>query len=964
MTAWHRNEYILKGVFLGLWAFVALQVSDNTARIDILWNLGWMGAGLLVGLALGIARLLKMGVRPQQNWGAFPLLVLLENPTLIGGGILIGLVCGVLTGREAAEPWAAHVTNLFNLSFADIRHDQSADGRRPGDWLGYCVAGGALLGFGLYRLRGVEDIRKQFWLGFLVVTALIYLAPNYVGRVPGYKFPDMEAPTQSAVIKAGKNPAARESLVKACEPFAKPETFNEAAFRHTLAKAVADSPKESHDVLAAAADGLTTEMTRQRAADVPAAALATLRAFDARVNLGLFLLIGLPFLYLLIFVSDAEEAVPDVVAFSALLGVSLYLIDLGGLVTIGVYLAYLVPLALYYVYATRVMPGLRVFKHILRGFSYLNLDRLRESIYFFRRALLVDAESPLAKQGMVHLHDTLTVDKIERDPELVQVLDFNLCLDRAERLLNGRPTNNQRAEADRFLDLVEQKGRGFQARVDYLSAVSRAHARDYDGAAELLQRLLDPNTPYHGPVRNTVLYKGWFMALVPSKELEKRVGWAELDQPGRRIEAIGAVERFLAENPQDPDALGLKRSLYGRLTEGEFTAAAATGLPKDFNYDYVEQLGMALVDDPDPDRRERGMGFLRIAGRGLPERGPGIFRKLYGVSERAGDHETARKYLEQIKVSGTTIGPRNLPTEQRDTYFWALRRLSAEAEALGDATKAEADAARDRGDTTAMAAKDAEAKPHFEDAIAELRLYLEGGGRNELETYRKLADIYGKGRSIPNAIINAILMTETGLTYSSTDPDLLKKKDTFYFSIDPEQVTAVRDKVKGYFDTSYCITKAMSVLNTKDDDPALIEWAVHLAKLARVMQPSGNGVRLVEARCLLRQGHRDEGLTIMEDIRAGAKGSGDDQDAWYGATKILGQLYLEELSRPDLALQAFLDYKEYSKSGADTLYMIARCYEAQNDNGNAARFYEAVTAYESHPRFWDAKEALKRVRGT
>ena len=39
MTAWHRNEYILKGVFLGLWVFFALQVpADPTAVwIDIAW---------------------------------------------------------------------------------------------------------------------------------------------------------------------------------------------------------------------------------------------------------------------------------------------------------------------------------------------------------------------------------------------------------------------------------------------------------------------------------------------------------------------------------------------------------------------------------------------------------------------------------------------------------------------------------------------------------------------------------------------------------------------------------------------------------------------------------------------------------------------------------------------------------------------------------------------------------------
>jgi tetratricopeptide (TPR) repeat protein len=211
--------------------------------------------------------------------------------------------------------------------------------------------------------------------------------------------------------------------------------------------------------------------------------------------------------------------------------------------------------------------------------------------------------------------------------------------------------------------------------------------------------------------------------------------------------------------------------------------------------------------------------------------------------------------------------------------------------------------------------------------------------------------------------MNAVLMVETGLTYSPTDPDLLQKKDTFYFSVEPERLTALRDKVKGYFDSSYCITKAMSVLNAKSDEPGLIEWATHLATLARIMQPNGNGVRLVEARCMLRQGQREEGIRAMEAIRAAGKGSGDDLDAWYAATKILGQLYLEELDRPQEALKAFLDYKEYSKSGADTLYYVAKSYEALNDPTNAARFYEAVTAYESHPRLWDAKEALKRLKG-
>jgi len=622
----------------------------------------------------------------------------------------------------------------------------------------------------------------------------------------------------------------------------------------------------------------------------------------------------------------------------AALGVALYLMNLGGtLLTLGPAVAFLLPVTIYFVYATRVLPGLRVFKHVLRGFSYMNLGRLREALYFFRRALAWDPNSALARQGMLTLHESLSLARIERDPELVKELDFELCLERASALLvqDRPPTADQRAEAARFLDLVADKEPRYAARVDYLRAVSLTHAKDFDAAANTLRTLLNPESAgYHAGVRRRTLFEAWNLALFGHPELTKRVGWHELEMAGRRVEAIGAVERQLAANPQDPDAKDLRTTLYSQLNEREFVDAAANGPPKDFNYDYVEQLGLALVDDPDPDRRDRGMAYLRIAGRGLPARGPGIFKKLADLYEKLGDAENARKSLESAKRSvGLAGGPGELAKDQRETYFAVLKKLADDADARGD----------------------------YEAAIADLRLYLEGGGRNELETYRRLADLYGKARSTPNAVLNALLMTETGLTYSSTDADLLKKKDTFYYSVTPEELAAVKEKVAGYFDVGYCVRKAMAILNSKSDDVELLDWATHLAKLAEVMQPASNGVRLIKARCLLRRGERDAGIALLEDVREGKKGSGDEEDAWYAATKILGQLYLEELNRPDLAVKAFTDYKEYGKSGADTLYQLARAYEALGDTANAAKFYNAVTAYEEHPRYWDAKEALRRL---
>jgi tetratricopeptide (TPR) repeat protein len=197
--------------------------------------------------------------------------------------------------------------------------------------------------------------------------------------------------------------------------------------------------------------------------------------------------------------------------------------------------------------------------------------------------------------------------------------------------------------------------------------------------------------------------------------------------------------------------------------------------------------------------------------------------------------------------------------------------------------------------------------------------------------------------------------------YNSTDPDLSRKRDSYYYSVSVERLTAAKDRVGKWFDVGYCVKKAMWVLNAKEADADLLDWATHLCQLAKVIEPTSNRVRLVEARCQLRRGERTTGLTLLEDVREGEKGSGDEEEAWYNASRLLGQLYLEELNRPDLALKAYTDYKDYHKSGADTLFNIARCYEAMGDVPHAVQFYNAVTAFDQHPKYWEAQEALRRL---
>ncbi len=881
MTPWHRNEYILKGLFLGLWVFFALQVPANPADAwkDISWVLGWVGTGLAVGLALGVGRLMRRGVKPWDNWKAFPLLVLLESPLFIYSGVMLGLGFGVFSGNELVKPWAEPLAQFVGLTWDDIRHTPPVGG-----WLGYCAVGGAVLGFGLYRMRQMEDGLWRFLGGAAVAALMVYLASEYI----------------------------LEITVPANDP-AEPEKT----------------------VPLFASEG-------------------------SRYYLGIYLLLGLPFFYLLTFCGEAEESEVEIMTLCATLGVALYLIgfakDMPG---VGASAPFLIPVTLYFVYATRVLPGLRVFKHVLRGFSYMHLGQLGLAIRFFRRALVLNPNSELANEGMQRLHNNLTLSTLDRYPELVDELDFRLCLERATVLLMTPPTAQVRDEAERFLTLVEQKKPVYSARVDYLRVVSLIHAKNYDSAADALARLLSPETPgYHPTVRNALLFDAWFLAIDGPKGLTERLGWVELNKPGRRMEAIAAVERKLAADPNNEKAKEYRSVLYANLQEGEFVAAVAVaGVPKDFNYEYVEQLGYQLADDNDPDRRDRGLGYLRVAGRGLPERSPSIFKKLADVSEKYGDLATARGYTEQIKRSGREFGPRNFAKDQKELYLNALRKLSALAEAEGDAIKAEADAADAAGDAATREAKDAEAKPYYESAIADLQLYRDDGGGAVLEAYRKIAELHGKMRDALNAVIN----TEAALAYSGTDPDLIRKKDTYYYSVTIERLTRAKDSVGKWFDVAYCVKKAMAVLNRAEADADLLDWATHLTRLAKVIEPTSNRVRLVEARCLLRKGERDAGISLMEDVREGPKGSGDEEEAWYNATRLLGQLYLDELGRPDLAVKAYLDYKEYHKSGADTLFNIARCYEAQNDSANAIKFYNAVTVYEEHPKYWEAKDALKRL---
>src|SRR5262249_29578893 len=154
-------------------------------------------------------------------------------------------------------------------------------------------------------------------------------------------------------------------------------------------------------------------------------------------------------------------------------------------------------------------------------------------------------------------------------------------------------------------------------------------------------------------------------------------------------------------------------------------------------------------------------------------------------------------------------------------------------------------------------------------------------------------------------------VVEIALVYDGKDKDLLDKKDRYYYSLEPTELQSRIDALGKAIDVDYCLTKAKTILDGKysdDNEQNMVHWGLHLAELAQVVRPQAVAVKGLCAGARLRRGERDEAVAILEGLRNNPpeKMSGDDADAWYEANRRLGYLYLDELSRPDLAIPCFL----------------------------------------------------------
>ena len=644
---------------------------------------------------------------------------------------------------------------------------------------------------------------------------------------------------------------------------------------------------------------------------------------DRRVLLGIHLLMGIPFFYLLVFAGVAEESEVEIAALCATLGLALFLVKFPSNMPS---LPLILPVGLYCVYSIRVMKPLRVFKYTLRGYSHNEVGEVRSSLAAFNRALQLDPANHTAKAGLVRLHRNLQVDKL--DPATRRLLNPNLCVSEAANYLMGAtpPTAEHLRDANGLLEFVAGQWPEMTANTDYYRVISDTHAKNLDAACERLTKLLDPSDWPAGSVfRQAMLFDAWQLALRAHPVLKSRVGDAQINLPGRRMEALRAIERQLKITPGDHVVLEFRSELFDLLTEEEYTLGAPAPLG-DFSYSLAEERGLALADTAD--QWEKGSLFLRIAAHGQPERSPGIYQKLAEVTDRQGQSRLALEYRRKIREAGQASGPAALPADQRKIYFDTLKKLGDEAAGRED----------------------------WPEAIRNVLLSTQAENSGK-ETLRTLAQLYENNKQV----MLALRTTEEALA-SGADKDLNERKDRYYFSVEPEELKAKAEEVRSYFDTAYCVRKAKQLLDSASSELDVIEWATHLATLGMVMEPNNLVGKVQMARSHLRRGERDDAMRLLVDVNE-MKPSGEaEREAWEWTLRQIGTLYLDDYNRPDLAIEALRKFSNSEKSGARTLYDLGRAHEAANETGKALTYYQQAALFEDNPIRWDAEDAVRRLR--
>ncbi len=650
---------------------------------------------------------------------------------------------------------------------------------------------------------------------------------------------------------------------------------------------------------------------------------------DQMLRLSALTLLGIVGFYLLTFSSLIEESEVEIASLCGAMGVGLWLffkaMGWSALLAPAV-----IPLLIYYVYSRQVLPHLRVFKHALRGLSYKEMGQYRLALISLNRALKLNPQHQLTRSQLWELHRILDADHFAKDPAILQFINYDICLERVSDLLlqDQTPSPKQIADAQHLLKLIAEYRPDLTAGVYYWRTLAFLYLKDLDQAEQNLTSLLRAPAE-ETPARQAVLFRGWHLALMLHPEMKRRVGSKLLQFSDRNMEAIAALEREIAQNGNIAAALDLRTVVYSELSENDYSAAVPQGQAAAFfNHDYVREMGLSLLDHPA--QWQRGCEYLRIAARGLPALAPSLYIQVAHANEKHDNLPSMWSHYFRAMVMGRALGAAKIPAPDQKAFFEAVKAIGDRAKQAGQI-----------------------------DLALEAFKFLSQSDFSSRETWRTLADLFEQKKDP----WTALHCTEHGLTENPKDADFKERKDRYYYSITPEELKARWENVQRWFDAEYCIGKASTLVEAYRGELDYLDWAAHLADLAVVALPTQIRPKFLQARILRIRGETSKALEIMEGIRQNkpAKFQGEEEDdAWHLMHRILGDIYLD--TNPAEAVKCFRVFRDSHRAGADTSYKLGLAYEKTGENRKAAACFEEVMVFTEHPLFYEARDAMDRVK--
>lgn len=633
--------------------------------------------------------------------------------------------------------------------------------------------------------------------------------------------------------------------------------------------------------------------------------------------------------YLLVFAGRAEETELEVGLLCG--GIVLALVQVQ-LPPLAQRIVVIVPLALFVVYCERVRKSLAIFKHIIRAMSYEQQRDLRESLRSYQLALRLNRRSDLAQAGNWRIHKKLDLASLADDKAMLELIDPLVCLDRARSLLAKREcSRDQTDEVQKLLDIVAYR------RPDLPLTVGRERVAallvEGEGAAAL--RLIQQWSAVSAPTiaalpdhEAEALYRMWCLAL-RDPQLAGTGGLDLLENTSARFSFLAVLERRLRQAPNDDTAVAFKPFLYDKITVADYETHSQQAPDDDLqwlDHRFCRSLGESLGND----QPERAVEYLRIAELGLPSERLAIWRAIALIRERQGSSE-ADSWRRRIKEHALSIGVARLAEHEREVFFETVRLLAERARHIGDA------------DST----------------IENYQHYCESpkAGLSTLEALKSLQEQKGD-------VLLAIRPVEAALTYhldEKTQGWWSSEKARLYEAVTPDALQARLAQAQRYFDFAYCYRRARQLF----DRNAPLEAVVHYLDLAAL----GGERQLLNVNYLLgrthnRAGHHADAAACFEQVRAHRPAKfadADQEEAYFTACRLLGDLYLDVLRQPEKAVACFLVYKDYVKSGADTMFKLGRAYESIGQRANARKWYDMVLVYPAHPKADDARQALDRL---